>query len=408
MSIVEVKNLYLIFGAKKKQALELTKKGVPKSTVLEKTKCTIAVKNANFSIREGEIFVVMGLSGSGKSSLIRCLNRLNKPTGGSVIINGKDVARMDDQELRMLRRKEMAMVFQHFGLLPHRSVLSNAAFGLEVQGIGEEERYAKAWEMLQTVGLKGYENMMSSELSGGMQQRVGLARALTTDPDILLMDEAFSALDPLIRAQMQDELIDLQQKLKKTIVFITHDLDEGLKLGDHIAIMKDGEIVQIGTPEDILINPADDYVKAFVENVDRSRIVTAASIMFRDTGKLFVDKDGPALAIRRMREIGVSRLPVVDRNNHFLGFVEDKDVVQLKKEGEKDLNKILISNMMPMVSPDTPAADLLPLYINKRFPLPVVDDQQRLLGVAMHSSVIAEVTGRDLDEVLKIRNNGGV
>lgn len=408
MSKIEVKDLYLIFGNKTKQALDLVKKGVSKDKVLEKTKCTVAVKEANFSIEQGEIFVVMGLSGSGKSSLIRCFNRLNNPTSGSILVDGKDVLKMTDEELRQLRRTEMSMVFQHFGLLPHRSVVANTAFGLEIQGVPESESYEKAYEMLKTVGLEGYEEMMTGELSGGMQQRVGLARALTTNPEVLLMDEAFSALDPLIRTNMQDELIELQRKLKKTIVFITHDLDEALKLGDRIAILKDGEIVQIGTPEEILVKPADDYVRAFVENVDRSMIVTASSLMFKDTGKLTIEKDGPAIALRRMREMGVNRLPVVDRENKFLGFVRDNDVVELKKKDDRDLKKILISDVMPKVSPDTHAADLLPLFIDKQLPLPVVDEEGKLLGVAVHSSVIAEVTGRDREEIIEIKNTGGI
>ncbi|PWE01179.1 quaternary amine ABC transporter ATP-binding protein [Marinilabilia rubra] len=407
MSKIEVKDLNLIFGAKRKQALELVQKGVSKDEVLEKTKCTVAVKDATFSIEQGEIFVVMGLSGSGKSSLIRCFNRLNNPTSGSILVNGKDVMKMSDDDLRQLRRTEMSMVFQHFGLLPHRSVIANTAFGLEIQGVPESESYVKAKEMLKTVGLEGYEEMMTGQLSGGMQQRVGLARALTTNPEILLMDEAFSALDPLIRTNMQDELIQLQEKLKKTIVFITHDLDEALKLGDRIAILKDGVIVQIGTPEEILVKPADDYVRAFVENVDRSMIVTASSLMFKDTGKLTIEKDGPAIALRRMRDMGVNRLPVVNKNNKFLGFVMDDGVVKLKKDGGKDLNEILISDVMPTVSPDTPAADLLPLFIDKQLPLPVVDDEGKLLGVAVHSSVIAEVTGRDKDEIIEIQKSGG-
>jgi glycine betaine/proline transport system ATP-binding protein len=332
---------------------------------------------------------------------------LNNPTSGSILVNGEDVLKMNDEQLRQLRRKELAMVFQHFGLLPHRTVVSNTAFGLEIQGIPDADSYEKAMEMLKTVGLEGYENMMTGELSGGMQQRVGLARALTTNPEVLLMDEAFSALDPLIRSNMQDELIELQRKLKKTIVFITHDLDEALKLGDRIAILKDGDIVQIGTPEEILVKPADDYVSAFVENVDRSKIVTASSLMFKDTGKLILKKDGPALALRRMREMGVSRLPVVDRENKFLGFVRDRDVVEMKKKDDRDLLKILI-DVMPKVAPDTPAADLLPLFIDMQFPLPVVDEEGKLLGVAVHSSVIAEVTGRDREEIIEIKKSGGI
>lgn len=246
---IEIKNLHLIFGREKSKAFRLLKTGKSKNEILKETGCTIAVSNANLSIQEGEIFVIMGLSGSGKSSLLRCINRLNKPTSGEIIVNGRDIARLPDEELRSVRRKELAMVFQHFGLLPHYTVLQNIAFGLELQGIEKKEREQKALESMRLVGLDGYADQMIGELSGGMQQRVGLARALANDPEVLLMDEAFSALDPLIRTQMQDELLALQSKMKKTIVFITHDLEEAIKLGDRIAIMRDGEIQQIGTSE---------------------------------------------------------------------------------------------------------------------------------------------------------------
>ena len=242
MSKIEIKDLYLVFGNEKQKALKMLKEGKTKSEILKATGCTVAVKDANLSINEGEIFVIMGLSGSGKSTLLRCINRLIRPTSGEVIINGTDIAKVSDKELLQIRRKELAMVFQNFGLLPHRSVLHNIAFGLELQGVKKGEREKKAMESMQLVGLKGYENQMVSELSGGMQQRVGLARALANNPEVLLMDEAFSALDPLIRVQMQDELLTLQSKMKKTIVFITHDLSEAIKLGDRIAIIKDGEI----------------------------------------------------------------------------------------------------------------------------------------------------------------------
>ncbi|RZT91207.1 glycine betaine/proline transport system ATP-binding protein [Ancylomarina subtilis] len=405
---IAVKDLYLIFGSKKKEALRLVKKGVGKQEVLKKTNCTIAVKNANFDIKDGEIFVVMGLSGSGKSSLIRCLNRLNMSTSGEILVNGKNVVSMDKQQLTDLRRKEMAMVFQNFGLLPHRSVVSNTAFGLEIHGVEKEEREKIAMETLATVGLQGYEYKMTSELSGGMQQRVGLARALTTDPEVLLMDEAFSALDPLIRSNMQDELLDLQKKLKKTIVFITHDLDEALKLGDRIAIMKDGEIVQVGTPEDILVEPADDYVKAFVENVDRSAIVTAGSIMFtgKEIGKLILEKDGPALALRRMRERGVDRLPVVNKSNVFMGWVKAQEVAELKRQNVRSLETILIDEV-PLVDPNTSAADLLPLFIDHILPITVVNSDKELLGIVVHSSAIAEVIGKERGEVIQIKEDGG-
>lgn len=255
MSKIEIRNLYLIFGKEKHKAEKMLKEGKTKEEILKATGCTVAVKDANLSINEGEIFVIMGLSGSGKSTLLRCINRLIRPTSGEIIINETDISKASKQELLQIRRKELAMVFQHFGLLPHRSVLHNIAFGLELQGVKKREREKKAMECMQQVGLKGYENQMVGQLSGGMQQRVGLARALANNPEVLLMDEAFSALDPLIRVQMQDELLTLQSKMKKTIVFITHDLNEAIKLGDRIAIMKDGEIVQTGTSEEILTDP---------------------------------------------------------------------------------------------------------------------------------------------------------
>ena len=274
MSKIEIRNLYLIFGKEKHKAEKMLKEGKTKEEILKVTGCTVAVKDANLSINEGEIFVIMGLSGSGKSTLLRCINRLIRPTSGEIIINDTDISKASKQQLLQIRRKELAMVFQHFGLLPHRSVLHNIAFGLELQGVEKEEREKKAMECMQQVGLKGYENQMVGQLSGGMQQRVGLARALANNPEVLLMDEAFSALDPLIRVQMQDELLTLQSKMKKTIVFITHDLNEAIKLGDRIAIMKDGEIVQTGTSEEILTEPANAYVERFVENVDRSMYIT--------------------------------------------------------------------------------------------------------------------------------------
>lgn len=276
MSKIEIKNLFLVFGHEKQKALRLLSEGVGKDEILKKTGCTVAVNNANLQIAEGEIFVIMGLSGSGKSTLLRCINRLIKPTSGQVVINGQDISALSDKDMRNVRRKVLSMVFQNFGLLPHRTVLQNIAFGLELQGVPRIEREEDALVAMEQVGLAGYESQMIRQLSGGMQQRVGLARALASNPEVLLMDEAFSALDPLIRIQMQDELLALQAKMKKTIVFITHDLNEAIKLGDRIAIMKDGEIVQVGTSEQILTSPANEYVKRFVENVDRTRIVTAS------------------------------------------------------------------------------------------------------------------------------------
>ncbi len=395
MAQLQVKNLYKIFGARSKTALEMAKDGKSKPEILEKTGCTLAVNNADFSISEGETFVVMGLSGSGKSTVLRCLNRLWEPTSGSVLLDDIDIVSVDDEQLRQIRRTKMNMVFQHFGLLPHRTVVDNVAFGLEIQQVSPEARMKKAYEVIDQVGLQGYGDMMTGELSGGMQQRVGLARALATDPDILLMDEAFSALDPLIRNQMQDELLDLQEQMHKTIVFITHDLDEALKLGDRIAIMKDGFIVQIGTPDEILTQPADDYVASFVQNVDRSKVITASSLMFDHPSRVVSPKDGPEVAIRRMRKMGISSLAVTGPKRQFKGYVRVEDAVKMqKKGGDRNLESIVVSDV-PRTLPDTPIVELLPLVMESQYPIAVVDDEGRLQGLVMRSSVIAEITGEE-------------
>lgn len=407
MSDIQVKNLNVIFGKRKKEALNLLNNGVSKADILNQTGCTVGVYDASFEIKEGEIFVVMGLSGSGKSTLLRCFNRLIEPTSGSISIDGKDVIKASVSELREIRRKKMTMVFQHFGLLPHRTVSSNVAFGLEIQGVDEETRIKKAYDTIETVGLKGYEEQMTGQLSGGMQQRVGLARALATDPEVLLMDEAFSALDPLIRNNMQDELLLLQEKVQKTILFITHDLDEALKLGDRIAIMKDGRIVQIGTPEEILTNPADDYVKAFVENVDRGGIITARSIMFEKPASIRIDHDGPKVALRRMRQVGVTSLPVVDKSNKFLGFVKDVEMAYMEENGLQKISEYMHSKKeIRAVSPETPVAEVLPLFLDNIYNIAVIDDENKLIGVVVHSSVISEMIGKERKEVVKLKEEG--
>ncbi|TMX40662.1 quaternary amine ABC transporter ATP-binding protein, partial [Vibrio rotiferianus] len=277
--LIEISGLYKIFGPKPKTVIERVKQGQSKDQILADTGHTVGLKDINLQINKGEIFVIMGLSGSGKSTMIRHFNRLIDPTMGQILVEGVDVMQLSSKELEEFRRHKMSMVFQRFGLLPHRTVVDNVAYGLEIQGIKKEARLAKANEWLETVGLKGYENQYPAQLSGGQQQRVGLARALATDAEILLMDEAFSALDPLIRSEMQDQLIELQEKLHKTIIFITHDLDEALRLGDRIAILKDGELVQQGSPDEILLHPADDYVEAFVKDVNRARALTVETVM---------------------------------------------------------------------------------------------------------------------------------
>lgn len=395
MPVIEVTGLYKIFGAgAREKALPLLRKGKDKQSILRATGCTVGIDNASFSIESGEIFVVMGLSGSGKSTVIRCLNRLIEPTAGEVKINGEDIVKMHANELRQLRRRKLSMVFQHFGLLPHRTVLDNVAFGLEIEGIEEKERYRKANEAIEKVGLSGYETQMTQALSGGMQQRVGLARALAGDPEILLMDEAFSALDPLIRVQLQDELLELQARSRRTIVFITHDLDEALKLGGRIAIMKDGRIVQIGTPEAILSKPADEYVRAFVENVDRSRVITAGSVS-RKT-EVTYRESGPHQCLRIMRKGGHSTLLVVNRQRAFKGYVHIDDVLALSKkvpESEDDLDhrniRGIIRDDMQQTTPDTPLADLLPYASRNALPIAVVDEQGHFKGVVTRAAILS-------------------
>ena len=379
-------------------------KGISIQDIFIDTGCTVAVRNANLEIEEGEMFVIMGLSGSGKSTLLRCINRLNEPTMGEIRVNGIDITRSSDKELLQIRRKELAMVFQHFGLLPHRTVLSNVSFGLELQSVPKEEREKKAQESIELVGLKGYENQRVDELSGGMQQRVGLARALANNPEVLLMDEAFSALDPLIRELMQDELLLLQEKMKRTIVFITHDLDEAIKLGDRIAIMKDGEVVQVGTPEEILTDPANAYVTRFTESVDRGRIVTASSIMLKQPIVVRIKRDGPEAIFRKMRERRLYALPVIGNDDQFIGEIQYKDVLKLRKEGSKDVSSI-VQTEVPSVLENTTVEDMLPLLPKVRQALPVVNEENRLVGVVSPSAIIIEMTGKDQKEIEEIIQN---
>ncbi len=401
MEKIRIENLSLVFGKSRNKALSMADNGQTKDEILASTGATVAVRNVNLQIFEGEVFVVMGLSGSGKSTLLRCINRLINPSAGKIYINGQEIISMGEKELLNVRRKEMSMVFQHFGLLPHRTVLSNVAFGLELQNVPQGEREQKAMETIDLVGLKGYENQKVGELSGGMQQRVGLARGLANNPEVLLMDEAFSALDPLIRSQMQDELLILQEKMKKTIVFITHDLDEAIKLGDRIAIMKDGEIVQSGTSEEIITNPANDYIRSFVEKVDRGKIVTAASIMFSNPKIARLKKDGPAGVLRIMRENGLEILPVVRTNRTFLGYVKLEDILELIEQGVKTIETVINDNVMSVIA-DTTVENMLPLLSKTNMPIPVVNEENHLLGVVTPTSIIAESTGMAKKEIKDI------
>ena len=392
---IEVRGLTKIFGKRVNRAKEMLKAGKTKPEILKATGATVGVDRADFSINTGEIFVIMGLSGSGKSTTLRMLNRLIEPTDGQVLIDGDDIAKLDKQALREVRRQKLSMVFQGFALLPNRTVLQNAAFGLEIQGMEKDEREMKANKALDLVGLNGFADQYPDQLSGGMQQRVGLARALASDAEILLMDEAFSALDPLNRRDMQDELLDLQEDMQKTIVFISHDINEALRIGDHIMIMKDGEIVQIGTPEEILSQPADDYVEKFIEGVDRSQVYTAANVMIR-ANTVNIDRDGPRLAARRMRDNEISSLYVVDTKRKLVGILDADDVRSAIDAGQKDLRSIVKSDV-PTTKMDTPLADLLDAVSTTPVPFAVVDDHDRLRGIIIRGAVLGALSGQEVN-----------
>jgi glycine betaine/proline transport system ATP-binding protein len=396
MSIIQVNGLFKVFGNDPKRVFPLIEKGRTKNEILKKTGCAVGINNASFEIQKKEIFVLMGLSGSGKSTVIRCLNRLIDPTRGEVLIDGQNIMKMNREELLQVRRTKLSMVFQHFGLLPHRSVIRNVEYGLEVAGTPAEDARRSALDALELVGLKGYENSFPNELSGGMQQRVGLARALASDPEVLLMDEAFSALDPLIRTQMQDELLELQARMHKTIVFITHDLDEALKLGDRIGIMKDGAIVQIGTPEEILTNPADEYVKRFVENVDRSKVITAASLM-RKARTVTVPKDGPHVAIRAMEKLGLSSIFAVDSGRHLQGLLTVDDAIKLERAKQQDVTGSLTTDLY-VTAPETPIADLLNTAMTTRYPIAIQNEDGRLVGLLDRATILAEMYEENSEE----------
>lgn len=400
MSEIEIKveKLTKVFGRTPKQAIKHLQDNKTKEEILKLTGMTVGVNQASFEVKAGEVFVIMGLSGSGKSTLVRLLNRLIEPTEGNVWVGNENVSKMNKEELRNLRRKKMSMVFQNFALLPHRTILSNAEYGLEIQGIEKQERQKKAEEALELVGLGEYLNKYPHELSGGMQQRVGLARALANDPDILLMDEAFSALDPLIRKDMQDELMELQQTVHKTIVFITHDLNEALRLGDRIALMKDGQIVQIGTGDEILMDPANDYVEKFVQDVDLAKVLTAGHVMKR-AERVTVDR-GPRVALRLMQDNGVSTIYVVDRKKNLLGYVTAEQAARASRE-ELSLDEVMTKDI-PTVKPDTLLADAFEPMSEDRAPLSVVDEQGKLVGIVVRGSVIGALAGDD-----KVLNGNG-
>jgi len=390
---LKVVNICKVFGSNIKPALKMLEEGSNKNSILKKTGCAVGVVNASFEVYEGETLVIMGLSGSGKSTLLRCMNRLFEPTSGKVFVDDVDVTALSEEKLRNFRRSKFGMVFQRFALFPNKTVLENAFFGLNIQKADKSICIEKGMEALEMVGLKGWENYYPSQLSGGMQQRVGLARALAINPDILLMDEAFSALDPLIRAEMQEELLSLEDRVKKTIIFITHDLNEALKIGDRIILMKDGEIVQIGTPEDILTRPATEYVEKFVENVDLTRILTAKDVMVKGSSITY-GKDGPKTALHMMKEKGISSIFVIDKSKVFKGIVAAETARQAAEKGERDLENILEKISEYCVLPDTPLKELMPIAANSKYPLAVLDENKKFLGMIVRGSVIGGLVER--------------
>lgn len=396
-TILEVKHLSKIFGKKQKAALEMVKTGKNKSEIFKKTGATVGVYDASFEVKKGEIFVIMGLSGSGKSTLVRMLNRLIEPSAGSILLEGKDISTMSADQLREVRRHDINMVFQSFALFPHKTILENTEFGLELRGVPKEERQRLAEKALDNSGLLDFKDQYPNQLSGGMQQRVGLARALANSPKILLMDEAFSALDPLIRREMQDELLDLQDSMKQTIIFISHDLNEALRIGDRIALMKDGQIMQIGTGEEILTNPANAFVREFVEDVDRSKVLTAQNIMIKPLTTT-VELDGPQVALNRMHNEEVSMLMATNRRRQLVGSLTADAAIEARKKG-LPLSEV-IDRDVRTVSKDTIITDILPLIYDSSAPIAVTDDNNRLLGVIIRGRVIealANISDEDLN-----------
>lgn len=383
---VTAKNLWKVFGPAAKENAPEQLAGLSKLEIQEELKSVVALRDVNFDVKEGETFVVMGLSGSGKSTLIRCLIRLIEPTLGELMIDNEDVLEYDEAQLIEFRRKKTAMVFQHFGLLPHRTVLDNAAWGLEVQGVPEEERHARALEVLEMVGLHGWEHYRPSALSGGMQQRVGLARAMASDPEILLMDEPFSALDPLIRRDMQNELLRLQEQMRKTIIFITHDLQEAIKVGTRIAIMRDGEIVQIGTPEEIMSQPVDDYVAEFTRDVRRSTVITVGYLMQNSTTQINAE-DSPSHAVQTMKAANSEAAFVATENGRYLGELTLAEAQAAESRNDTTVSAAVNRRYLPVFAQEC-VEDALSKAWSQEGNLPVVDDTGVLVGQIERDALI--------------------
>nr|WP_321404714.1 glycine betaine/L-proline ABC transporter ATP-binding protein ProV [uncultured Desulfobacter sp.] len=399
MDQIIIKNIFKIFGPDPKKAISLIDQGLSKEDVLEKTGMTVGVNNADFTIKRGEIFVIMGLSGSGKSTLVRMFNRLIEPSAGEIHINGRNITAMENKDLVKFRLKHMSMVFQSFALMPHLTVLENAAFGLELAGEPKSVRNQRAKEALSQVGLEGWEDQYPKQLSGGMQQRVGLARALAADPDIMLMDEAFSALDPLIRTEMQDELLKLQEDSDRTIIFISHDLDEALRIGDRIAIMEGGRVVQVGTPEEILQNPADDYVRAFFRGVDPTNVISAGDIVNTNYPTIIKTKKGDIRStLELLNARDYNHAYVLNPKRQFMGIVSIDSLQEAVEMGRsKESIEICFLPEVNPVNVDDNMQDILPEVASKSFPVPVLDDNNVFKGVVSKNRFLKTLHKSDIN-----------
>lgn len=391
-NIIEVHHLSKLYGPNREAAIRMMKNGSDKDDVYKKTGATVALWDVNLKIRRGEIFVVIGLSGSGKSTVVRCLNRLNKPSSGSILYEGHDITRFDRKKLLELRRTKMSMVFQSFGLLSHRDVLSNVAYGLELRGVSKAERERKARETLSMVGLAGWEHQSCDSLSGGMRQRVGIARALTNDPEVLLMDEPFSALDPLVRKDMQFELLKIQRRLNKTVIFITHDIDEAFKLGDTVAIMQGGRVIQVDSPENLSANPNGEYVRRFIEGADLSRVTSIKNVMITPSALARVS-DRPRRAISIMNKNAFSTVYVVDEKLALRGILTIGDAVRAHRE-HLNIEDVMIREYQT-VSPDATVRDVLPLSAQSPYPLAVIDETGQLQGIVTKASVLSSMISEE-------------
>src|SRR5690554_3294769 len=394
---IKVENLYKIFGKNPKEALKLLEQGKSKDEILEITGNAVGVNNVSFEVNEGETFVIMGLSGSGKSTLIRCLNLLNKPTKGNISVDGENIVKYDKKQLKKFRQDKMAMVFQHFGLFTHRTIQSNVEYGLEIKKVSKEERSKIAAEAIKNVGLEGWQDSMPHQLSGGMQQRVGLARALANDPDVLLMDEPFSALDPLVKRDMQFELLKIHQKMKRTIIFITHDINEAFKLGDRVAIMRDGKLIQLDTPENMMTNPADDYVRNFIEGADRSQVMSVKNVMITPSTIVWLN-DGPKRAIQEMRSNNVSSVYVCSQDMEFKGVITLEGALKLQDKNTKVADHMITD--VTSVDAEATIADIMPLAADTKFPIPVLEDG-KLIGIVSKASVISTLASDSIEEALE-------